>query len=820
MIPLRVYVKGFLSYRDEAELTFDGSTLWMLGGPNGAGKSAVFDAITFALYGANRDGGKVNLEELINRESRELVVEFDFALGDDVYRAKRTLAAKRRPTQQILHLSGPGVLRPAKPGPLPIPDTDKKDGFADWVQHNIGLRYETFTASVLLRQGESDALLKAEPKDRHQMLAQIVGLAAYERLCQKADVRHKEQDRLAKLYQGQLAGLPPVEPSEIEAAAAQAESARLELEAARAQLEGLSAARVQADRWGRLQGEERGLEESLRAAKAALLAVGGEALAAAGAAIDGGAFVAVSEELIRGVDEQVGQAQNESQRLTEMSLALHPLQTFARARGEWREAQTQAADAQAALAQADANLTSARAAKAEAEKRYATLSAEARQRQEALSEAKAALKTQQSQMARFEQVDGAPSCGYCGQPLSPQHLAAERSRLELELAAARERAAAAAREQQDAAAREQQAAQEWQQQNAREQELERERQRLEQQLQTARRDGSRAEAEARESWAGLPARYRQRIAEREDFAADVCFASERPTAEDLENFSRQVTRLGGVRERLRQLQSLAALLREQQEREGRWRAVQRELQEIPAAARRPVAEIDAELRLLRERHGRLDAARAEAERRRHELEARRERRRELEASRRDAAHQAALHKELARRLGRDFLQRHLLRQAEASIVRHANQVLDHISGGTLRLGLKPDEPGAEAEGAAKAVKAFDLLVESSLTAGAPLSVASLSGGQKFRVAISLALGVGQYASGSARRLEAVIIDEGFASLDKQGRREMIDELHHLKDVLRRIILVSHLDEFADAFPNRYEVALADGTSRVTLLNQA
>jgi DNA repair protein SbcC/Rad50 len=66
----------------------------------------------------------------------------------------------------------------------------------------------------------------------------------------------------------------------------------------------------------------------------------------------------------------------------------------------------------------------------------------------------------------------------------------------------------------------------------------------------------------------------------------------------------------------------------------------------------------------------------------------------------------------------------------------------------------------------------------------------------------------------------VIIDEGFASLDKQGRREMIDELHHLKDVRRRIILVSHLDEFADAFPNRYEVALADGTSRVTLLNQA
>jgi DNA repair protein SbcC/Rad50 len=362
--------------------------------------------------------------------------------------------------------------------------------------------------------------------------------------------------------------------------------------------------------------------------------------------------------------------------------------------------------------------------------------------------------------------------------------------------------------------------QQWQELTARERQLEGERQQVQQQSQAARRDQSRAEADAREAWAALPSRYRLRIAEREEFVADLCFASERPTDEDLKSCGEQVARLSATQDRLRELQSLVTLLRQQQEHEARRRALLEELREIPLAAQKPIAEIDDASRRSREQLRQFDAARTAAERRRHELETRRERRQDLETQRREAARQTGLYKELARLLGRDFLQRHLLREAEAGIVRHANQVLDHISGGPLRLVLKPEETGAEADGAAKAVKAFDLLVESGLTAGAPLPVSSISGGQKFRVAISLALGIGQHASGAGRRLEAVIIDEGFAGLDKQGRREMIDELHHLKDVLRRIILVSHLDEFADAFPNRYEVALSGGTSQVTLLNQA
>ena len=65
----------------------------------------------------------------------------------------------------------------------------------------------------------------------------------------------------------------------------------------------------------------------------------------------------------------------------------------------------------------------------------------------------------------------------------------------------------------------------------------------------------------------------------------------------------------------------------------------------------------------------------------------------------------------------------------------------------------------------------------------------------------------------------MIIDEGFGSLDQEGRREIIEELHNLSEELSRIILVSHQDEFADAFPFRYGIELKDNTSVVTLMDE-
>ncbi len=124
MIPIRVALEGFMSYKEPATLEFEGAPLWMLSGPNGAGKSTIFDAITFALYGLHR-GGKQNPDELINQNSNGLVVEYDFAIGDDVYRAKRTHPRKGRASVQGFHLRGPNPPQPGRAAPQAIPETDQ-----------------------------------------------------------------------------------------------------------------------------------------------------------------------------------------------------------------------------------------------------------------------------------------------------------------------------------------------------------------------------------------------------------------------------------------------------------------------------------------------------------------------------------------------------------------------------------------------------------------------------------------------------------------------------------------------------------------------
>src|SRR5262249_3917402 len=92
----------------------------------------------------------------------------------------------------------------------------------------------------------------------------------------------------------------------------------------------------------------------------------------------------------------------------------------------------------------------------------------------------------------------------------------------------------------------------------------------------------------------------------------------------------------------------------------------------------------------------------------------------------------------------------------------------------------------------------------------PIDAAYLSGSQKFRVAVAVALAIGRFAAGQARRIDSVIIDEGFGSLDRDGLRAAADELNRLKQYLRRIILVTHQEELAERFSVRYRLSRGEG----------
>jgi DNA repair exonuclease SbcCD ATPase subunit len=262
MIPLQISLKNFLTYRGEHTFDFGGASLWVLSGANGSGKSALFDAITFALYGRHRDNNKANenTKVLINHKEDMLSVKFDFQLDGVNYRIHRTVSRQGRPIRQVYYLDCCDKIATREE---PIPDTDREAGFQNWVESSIGLNYNTFTSSTLLLQGQSTKLLDSGT-DRLQVLKQLVNLDAYERFHQLADECFKEHKVRAKELENQLQTLPFVDQAEIDRAQCASESIQKQWKEFKAEIERLAIVLQQSKQWKQNQEELKQLQSQLQ----------------------------------------------------------------------------------------------------------------------------------------------------------------------------------------------------------------------------------------------------------------------------------------------------------------------------------------------------------------------------------------------------------------------------------------------------------------------------------------------------------------------------------------------------------------------------
>ena len=92
-------------------------------------------------------------------------------------------------------------------------------------------------------------------------------------------------------------------------------------------------------------------------------------------------------------------------------------------------------------------------------------------------------------------------------------------------------------------------------------------------------------------------------------------------------------------------------------------------------------------------------------------------------------------------------------------------------------------------------------------------VGTLSGGEKFMLSISLALGLADSIQerAKANRIESLFIDEGFGSLDEESLSLAISVLEELRGD-KSIAIISHVDELYSRIPSRIVVQKAVGGS--------
>jgi DNA repair exonuclease SbcCD ATPase subunit len=945
MVPVSLYLKGFMSFREEQTLHFEQDCISLLNGPNGVGKSTVFDAILFALYGSHR-GGKQNALEVLHKPNGDAAtVRFEFILNGVRYRAERSVSrsvnrrtgeAKAKPTRQLERFEE------ARERWEPVPGTQKDDDFNQWIEQNL-LPLEAFTTSVMLMQGKAEILIERDPKFaelRFEVLRRIVGLEFYERLFEQVDGARQVARRDADDWQAKLDALTPVTDPDLAAKVQAIEAKNSELAAVESNVRSLQDQRDRAVAWknllearGQLQKqwdaaekliagaseiEQRGRElEELEKVQLPLSRLTNQRRACAEA---DGKIKHLTKQLQnhRAEVEELDRQIKEFDSATEAGNAAHEKRDVERADLDKKDREYRPAlpwlrrihDGRKSLPESRERCNTLTAQHLQVQQDLQALEQElqpllfqveeteskAAEAAQVVTRAEEALRVVQERADRLSYIDGKSECIYCGQLLTAKHLAQERTRIEADLEKRRLALESAGNSEsssqkalREAKARQKSASDRLQETRLNAQSIGR-------QVEQAGEAANRIQEEIRSSYDELSPRLKEKVSPKlpAEWLATIF-----PTSEDLQRaneclnhwqarvgeidkeskaWKAEGSRLAKAKKRLEDdlatvreklngtAQALAVqqnavtnaeeeALRAREELPTEWRVradamseaefqqiAQRRLhlQELDAAGQwkklkdahssreslrgnlqkldeqqnqfaddeRCLPEaVDPLLGAAREQVTCLHRERATLEEQRKQLEERRRQRHDAEQSFAAADRKRRLLTTLADLLGERQLQRHLLRQAEEQIIANSNAVLDRLSGGDWCLEPAPEEENTRG-------RALQLNARRTST-GEVFGLPFLSGSEKFRCAISLALGIGQFASRQHKPIESVIIDEGFGCLDRDNRRVMVDVLGQLRGQLRCILLISHQEEFAEAFPNGYRFALEEGTTRVS-----
>lgn len=154
-----------------------------------------------------------------------------------------------------------------------------------------------------------------------------------------------------------------------------------------------------------------------------------------------------------------------------------------------------------------------------------------------------------------------------------------------------------------------------------------------------------------------------------------------------------------------------------------------------------------------------------------------------------------------------FVQRNYMEK----ILRDANRRFRDMSNGQFELKLIPVEDAGEGKN-----KGLDLEVLSIVT-DKMRSVNTLSGGESFMAALSLALGMADQiqAATTAIHLDVMFIDEGFGSLSDNARNEAVNILKEMAGKQRQIGIISHVSELKDEIENQLIVKKDDRGSHIS-----
>ena len=184
MIPVSLVLSNFMSY-ETLNLDFSEFHIACLSGENGAGKSSILDAITWCIWDSSRASSN---EQLVRLGRSNMSVELSFKLEDRMYKILRYVKKSKtgKTVSSSLEFQAyTGDVYKSLTG-RSIRETQSK------ITETIKMDYETFVNSAFILQGKADKFTTKTPKERKDVLAEILNLEQYDILQNKAKDKQKE----------------------------------------------------------------------------------------------------------------------------------------------------------------------------------------------------------------------------------------------------------------------------------------------------------------------------------------------------------------------------------------------------------------------------------------------------------------------------------------------------------------------------------------------------------------------------------------------------------------------------------------------------
>lgn len=182
MKPLKLKMQAFGPYADVAEIDFTKlNGLFLITGDTGAGKSTIFDAISFALFGAV-SGGKdrkstKTLRSDFAKANVKTMVEYEFLYRGEVYKIERVPEYVREKK------SGTGTTKETADACLFMPDgliITGVDKVTEKVVEILGVDQGRFSQIAMIAQGDFRKILTEKSKDRAELFRKIFDTSLYE----------------------------------------------------------------------------------------------------------------------------------------------------------------------------------------------------------------------------------------------------------------------------------------------------------------------------------------------------------------------------------------------------------------------------------------------------------------------------------------------------------------------------------------------------------------------------------------------------------------------------------------------------------------